>query len=41
MFGFGRHKCPGRELAQLETVLFLKTFLSKFDYRVVEGQVGG
>lgn len=38
MFGVGRHTCPGRELAKLEMLLFLKAFLSKFDYEVVEGQ---
>lgn len=39
MFGYGRHLCPGRDLAKLEMFLFLKTFLAEFDYRVVEGQV--
>lgn len=39
MFGFGRHKCPGNELAKLEIVLFMRTFLGKFDYHLVEGQV--
>lgn len=38
MFGFGRHMCPGRELAKLEIILFLRTFLRKFNYRLVEGQ---
>ncbi|CAN0564928.1 unnamed protein product, partial [Ectocarpus sp. 12 AP-2014] len=39
MWGFGKHMCPGRELAKLEIVLFMKTFLTKFDFEVVEGQV--
>lgn len=39
MFGFGRHMCPGRELAKLEILLFLRTFLHKFDYDLVHGQV--
>lgn len=38
MFGVGRHTCPGRELSKLEMLLFLKAFLTKFDYEVVEGQ---
>ncbi|CAM9890676.1 unnamed protein product [Ectocarpus sp. 8 AP-2014] len=38
MWGFGKHMCPGRELAKLEMVLFMKTFLTKFDFEVVEGQ---
>ena len=38
MFGAGRHMCPGRELAKLEMVVFLKAFLTKFDYELVEGQ---
>lgn len=40
IFGFGKHTCPGRELAKLDILLFLRTFLSKFEYDVVEGQVG-
>ncbi|CAB1106783.1 unnamed protein product [Ectocarpus sp. CCAP 1310/34] len=39
MWGFGKHMCPGRELAKLEMILFMKTFLPKFDFEVVEGQV--
>lgn len=39
MFGFGRHMCPGRELAKLEILLFLRNFLHKFDYDLVDGQV--
>lgn len=39
MFGFGRHMCPGRELAKLEIILFLQNFLRTFDYRLIEGQV--
>lgn len=39
MFGFGKHTCPGRELAKLEILTFLKAFLVKFDYDIVEGQV--
>lgn len=31
--------CPGRELGKLEILIFLRVFLSKFDYDVVEGQV--
>ncbi len=38
MFGLGRHMCPGRELAKLEMITFLKAFLTKFDYELVEGQ---
>lgn len=38
MWGFGRHMCPGRELAKLEMLLFLKAFLAKFDYKLVEEQ---
>ncbi len=38
MFGFGRHMCPGRELAKLEMLMFLRAFLAKFDYELVEGQ---
>lgn len=38
MFSLGRHMCPGRELAKLEMLLFLKEFLTKFDYELVEGQ---
>lgn len=38
MFGLGRHMCPGRELAKLEMIMFLKSFLTKFDYELVEGQ---
>ena len=38
MFGLGRHSCPGRELAKLEMLMFLKEFLPKFDYELVEGQ---
>ena len=38
MFGFGRHMCPGRELSKLEMLMFLRTFLTKFDYELVEGQ---
>lgn len=38
MWGFGMHMCPGRELAKLEMLLFLKAFLTKFDYELVEGQ---
>ena len=30
--------CPGRELAKLEMLMFLKEFLPKFDYDIVEGQ---
>lgn len=30
--------CPGRELAKLEMLLFLREFLTKFDYELVEGQ---
>ncbi len=30
--------CPGRELAKLEMITFLKVFLTKFDYELVEGQ---
>lgn len=39
MFGFGTHLCPGRELAKLEILLFLRAFLTRFDYDLVEGQV--
>ena len=39
MFGYGKHLCPGRELAKLEMILFLKMFLRKFEYQLVEGQV--
>lgn len=39
IFGFGRHMCPGRELAKLEILLFLRTFLEKFDYELVDRQV--
>lgn len=38
MFGGGRHMCPGRELAKLEMLMFLKVFLTKFDYELVGGQ---
>lgn len=39
MFGFGKHMCPGREVAKLQILLFLKFFMSKFDYELVNGQV--
>lgn len=39
LFGFGKHMCPGRELAKLELVTFLQRFLGEFDYHLVEGQV--
>ena len=39
MFGFGKHMCPGKELAKLEIVLFLKYFLPKYKYRMVGRQV--
>ena len=39
MFGFGKHMCPGKELAKLEIALFLKYFLSNYGYQLVEGQV--
>lgn len=39
MWGYGRHACLGRELAKLEILVFLRTFLAMFDYDVVEGQV--
>ena len=39
MFGYGKHMCPGKELAKLEILLFLKFFLPKYEYRLVEGQV--
>ncbi|CAM9606502.1 unnamed protein product, partial [Sphacelaria rigidula] len=38
MFGFGKHLCPGKELAKLEIILFFRNFLSEFDYELVEGQ---
>lgn len=38
MFGLGRNSCPGRELAKIEMLMFLKEFLTKFDYELVEGQ---
>lgn len=38
MFGLGRHACPGRELAKLEMLMFLRSFLAKFEYELVEGQ---
>ena len=38
MWGLGRHMCPGRELAKLEILMFLKAFLNKFDYELVKGQ---
>ncbi|CAM9217969.1 unnamed protein product [Ectocarpus sp. 8 AP-2014] len=38
MWGFGKHMCPGRDLAKLEMVLFMKTFLAEFDFEVMEGQ---
>jgi len=38
MFGVGRHMCPGRELAKLEMIMFLRVFLGQFDYEVVAGQ---
>ncbi|CAM9408191.1 unnamed protein product [Ascophyllum nodosum] len=38
MFGFGKHMCPGKELAKLEIALFLKYFLSNYGYQLVEGQ---
>lgn len=39
MFGFGRHTCPGKELAKLEIIVFLEAFLAEFNYHVVEDQV--
>lgn len=39
MFGFGKHMCPGREVAKLQILLFLKFFMSTFDYELVNGQV--
>ena len=39
MWGFGRPMCPGRELAKLEILVFLRMFLSKFNYTVVACQV--
>lgn len=40
LFGFGRHMCPGRELAKLEHISILQRLLLEFDYQIVEGQVG-
>lgn len=40
VFGFGKHMCPGRELANLELVTVLRRFLTEFDFHIVEGQVG-
>lgn len=37
MFALGRHRYPGGELAKLEMLMFLKEFLPKFDYELVEG----
>lgn len=39
LFGFGRHICPGRELAKFEIVMFFKTFLRKYKYRLAKKQV--
>ena len=39
LFGLGRRRCPGRGLAKLEMlIMFLKEFLPKFGYELVEGQ---
>ncbi|CAM9526821.1 unnamed protein product, partial [Ascophyllum nodosum] len=38
MWGYGRHMCPGRELAKMEIAVFFKMFLEKFHYTVVAGQ---
>lgn len=40
MFGYGKHICPGRELAKLEMIVFFKKFFNTFDYHIVERQVG-
>lgn len=39
IFRYGRHMCPGRGLAKLEILLFLKEFLTKFEYNLVAEQV--
>ena len=39
LFGLGKHMRPGREVAKLQVLLFLKCFMSKLGYELVNGQV--
>jgi len=38
IFGYGKHKCPGRYLAQIEMALAMKAFLCNFDFHVEPNQ---
>lgn len=38
MFGYGKHKCPGQFLAQIEMVLVMKAFLCNFDFALIPDQ---
>ena len=38
IFGYGKHKCPGQFLAQIELVLVMKAFLCSFDFSLLPDQ---
>lgn len=38
MFGYGKHMCPGKFLAQVEILLLMKTFLCNFDFELAPNQ---
>lgn len=38
MFGYGKHACPGSNLAQIEILLTMKAFLCNFDYTLEKDQ---
>eukprot|EP00526_Cylindrotheca_closterium_P019904 CAMPEP_0113648482 /NCGR_PEP_ID=MMETSP0017_2-20120614/25720_1 /TAXON_ID=2856 /ORGANISM="Cylindrotheca closterium" /LENGTH=234 /DNA_ID=CAMNT_0000560713 /DNA_START=6 /DNA_END=707 /DNA_ORIENTATION=+ /assembly_acc=CAM_ASM_000147 len=38
IFGYGKHKCPGQFLAQIEMVLLMKAFLCNFDFSLIPDQ---
>lgn len=38
LFGYGKHICPGRFLAQIQMALLMKAFLSRFEFSLVSKQ---
>ncbi|KAL3936251.1 MAG: hypothetical protein SGBAC_008394 [Bacillariaceae sp.] len=38
IFGYGKHKCPGQFLAQIELILVMKAFLCNFDFSLLPDQ---
>jgi len=38
IFGYGKHKCPGQFLAQIELILVMKAFLCNFDFSLIPDQ---